>query len=194
MIDIDQAIQVDIAADVIQNRKARNLRAQKVEQPKIREVEPEGRYTISIATARENNRALRELDELEQKVLEKAAVIGVIKKLRESSYLEFAQLPEVPKLTTVPATIPATDGDTFLTRTYPKLSESEERALDQAFAYVEGFKQYAELNPVDDLLNKDKLTNAEFERIHTHRRYCDTAEKAMKLISKLSAKKYSGVA
>jgi hypothetical protein len=155
--------------------------------PKIRNVEPEGRYTVSIATARENNRALRELDELEQKVLEKAAVIGVVKKLRESNaYLEFD-----PKLTAVTATTPTT-GDTFLTRQYPKLPENEERALEQAFAYVNGFKEYMKLNPIDDLLNKDKLTNAEFERVHSHRHYCATAEKAMKVIAELSAKKYSG--
>jgi hypothetical protein len=187
MIDLGMMEQAQLAAAVIRNDRVRKLRAQQElqEQSKIREVEPQGRYTISIDTARENNRALRELDELEQKVLEKAAVIGVVKKLRESNaYLEFD-----PKLTAVTATTPATE-DTFLTRTYPKLSEKEERALEEAFAYMDGFNEYIKLNPIDDLLEKDKLTNAETERIIHHKRYCATAEKAMKVIATLSAKKY----
>jgi hypothetical protein len=176
------------ATDVIENKRVRKLRAQQElqelqEQPKIQAVEPQGRYTIISEKARENNRALRELDELEQKVLEKAAVIGVVKKLRESNaYLEFD-----PKLTGVTATIPAT-GDTFLTRQYPKLSENEERALDQAFEYLEGFRKYGEM--IDPLLEKDKLTNAESEMLDNYARYAVEAKKARQLIATLSAKKY----
>jgi hypothetical protein len=168
------------ADEITRTRKLRMQQQEQTTQPKIREVEPQGRHTVTVTQARENNRALRELDELEQKVLEKAAVIGVIKKLRESNaYLEFD-----PKLTA----LPATNGDTFLTRTYSKLSEKEEHALDEAFAYLEGFRKYGEM--VDPLLEKDKLTNAESEMLDTYARYAVGAKKARQLIATLSAKKY----
>jgi hypothetical protein len=90
MIDIDEAIQADIATDVIRDRN-RKLRMQQQAQPKIREVEPpQGRYTISPRQAQENQKAMNEIAQVEDWVVKKLAAIREVKKLRESNaYLEF---------------------------------------------------------------------------------------------------------
>ncbi len=81
------------AEELLANKPKRKLTASV--QPKVEEIKtppnrdyiPYPAYT-KLPTA--DKQTLRELDELEQKVLEKAAVIGVVKKLRESNaYLEF---------------------------------------------------------------------------------------------------------
>jgi len=69
-----------VSADEIM--RTRKLRAQREQQepPKLRSIEPlGGRYTLTPEQARANQRTLREVDELEQKALKLAAVIGVVK-------------------------------------------------------------------------------------------------------------------